>query len=187
MTCESGASRPRGSDVRSLPSAVRVLIAAVVLGCAGAPPASPAPIASPSQSPAATIRQTAPATGATSLAYWVAGWKPQLVAFVQARKTFTDIVSKRSATYAEVGRAAQDLAGSAQSLRDAIAAALPPPEFAAEAESAVRAADAAVAVLHNIAALCGAAGAAGCASSINDAWPTADAALTKALAPFLST
>jgi len=42
-------------------------------------------------------------------------------------------------------------------------------------------------VLHHIAALCGAAGAAGCASSINDAWPTADAALTKALAPFLST
>jgi hypothetical protein len=136
--------------------------------------------------PLATIGQSAAATDAGSLADWVAGWKPHLVAFAQARSTFTDIVSKLSTTYAEAGRAAQDLASSTQSLRDAIAAAPLPPEFAAQAESAVRAADAAVAALHNVAALCGAAGAAGCTSSIKDAWPAADAALTQALAPFLS-
>lgn len=127
---------------------------------------------------------TAGPTIGSSLESWLAGWKPDLDTYVAARNTFADIVGRRSTTYADIARAAQDLAGDTRSLRDAMAAAAPPAGLESDVQTALAAIDDVLTALAQGSEKC-AAGASGCSASV-DQWRTADAALTTSLARLTS-
>jgi hypothetical protein len=158
-------------------SALRGIIAALVVLTGALPACSPA---APSPTPSLTA---APAT-VPSLETWVAGWKPNLDTYVQARNAFADLVGRLSTTYADTARAAQDLAGNAASLHDAMVAVAPPAGLESAVQTALAAMDDVLAALAQVSEKC-AAGASGCSASV-DQWRTADAALTAALDRFTS-
>lgn len=123
-------------------------------------------------------------TIAPSLDAWVAEWKPDLDAYVEARNSFADIAGRLSTTFAETARAAQDLVGDTRSLRDAMVAAAPPTGLESDVQTALAAIDDVLTALAQVAEKC-AASASGCSASV-DQWRLADAALTGSLTRFIS-